>query len=206
MEQSNESTTDELVFKPVALSEWDDLEILFSALPAPSMCWCMYWKKTRSEWWGQTETNKASLKASIESGMVPGILAYRRGQVAGWCSIAPRSEFPSLDRSHTLKRIDDEPVWSITCFVIGKQHRRTGVGTALVQEAISHAVRNGARIIEAYPLCNEGGKRRMEGESFMGFASTFERLGFKQVSNRSDVRNIMRLYVEAHAESRHDDA
>ena len=44
-------------------------------------------------------------------------------------------------------------------------------------------------------MINEEGKYRTLGESFMGFASTFERLGFKQVSDRSRVRNIMRLYL-----------
>jgi GNAT superfamily N-acetyltransferase len=186
---------DELVFRPVTLSEWDDLETLFSSLPAPSMCWCMYWRKTRSEWWAQAENNKASMRAIVVSGKVPGILAYRDGQVAGWCSVAPRSEFPGLDRSPTLKRIDDKPVWSITCFVVAKQHRRKGVARALAREAVSHAIRHGARIIEAYPLLNKDGKYRMVGESFMGFVSTFKRLGFKQESDRSRVRNIMRLYV-----------
>jgi ribosomal protein S18 acetylase RimI-like enzyme len=195
MGQSKEPPKDELAFRPVTLSEWADLETLFSALPAPNMCWCMYWRKTRSEWWGQAEKNRASMRAIVESGMVPGILSYRNGQVAGWCSVAPRSEFSGLDRSRTLKRIDDESVWSITCFVIAKQHRRKGVASALAQEAISYAVRNGARIIEAYPLLNEDGKYRMVGESFMGFVSTFERLGFKQESDRSEVRNITRLYV-----------
>ena len=195
MEQSKEPPKDELVFRPVTLREWADLETLFSSLPVPNMCCCMYWRKTRSEWSGQADKNKASMRALVESGKVPGILAYRNGQVAGWCSVAPRSEFPGLDRSPTLKRIDDEPVWSITCFVIAKQHRRKGVASALAQEAISYAVRSGARIIEAYPFLNKDGKYRAMGESFMGFVSTFERLGFKQESDRSEVRNIMRLYV-----------
>lgn len=183
------------MFTPVTTNEWADLETLFSALPAPSMCWCMYWRKTRSEWWGHAEENKAAMRAIVESGRVPGILAYKGGQAVGWCSVAPRSEFPGLDRSPTLKRIDDEPVWSITCFVIAKEWRRGGVASALAQEAINYASQNGAQIIEAYPLTNEDGKYRMVGESFMGFVSTFQRLGFRQVSNRSRVRNIMRLCV-----------
>jgi GNAT superfamily N-acetyltransferase len=192
---SEEPSKDELVFKLVTISEWPDLEALFSALPAPRMCWCMYWRKTRSEWWGHGEENRASMRAVVESGRAPGILAYENGRAIGWCSVAPRSEFPGLDRSPTLKRIDDKPVWSITCFVIAKEYRRRGVATALAQEAIGYARRNGAQVIEAYPLINEDGKYRMVGESFMGFVSTFERLGFKQVSDRSQVRNIMRLYV-----------
>ncbi len=36
----------------------------------------------------------------------------------------------------------------------------------------------------------------MVGESFMGFVSTFERLGFKEGTARSDVRNLMRLVLD----------
>jgi hypothetical protein len=71
-----------------------------------------------------------------------------------------------------------------------------GVASALAQEAIRYATRNGALIIEAYPLLNKGGKYRLVGESFMGFVSTFDDLGFKQVTARSKVRNIMRLVLE----------
>ena len=99
------------------------------------------------------------------------------------------------NRSPTLKSIVHEPVWSITCFVIAKEFQRRGIATALTEAAIDYAKQNGARIIEAYPLINIEGKYRMVGESFMGFASTFERLGFKQVSERSKVRNIMGLYL-----------
>jgi len=65
----------------------------------------------------------------------------------------------------------------------------------LIQGAIDYAASHGARIIEAYPFINPGKKYRMVGEAFMGFASTFERLGFRPVSDKSKVRNIMRLYL-----------
>ena len=126
---------------------------------------------------------------------MPGILAYAGSQPVAWCSIAPRSEFPGLDRSPTLKRIDDEPVWSITCFAIAREYRRRGLTGLLAREAIAFAQRSGAQIIEAYPLINESRKYRTMGEAFLGFAATFERLGFKQASHRSRVRNIMRLDV-----------
>jgi hypothetical protein len=122
---------DEFVFKPVTMSEWGDLQTFFLRFPAPRMCWCMYWRKTRSEWWGSAEENKESMRTVIESGRVSGILAYKGGQPVAWCSVAPRSEFPGLDRSPTLKRIDDEPVWSITCFVIAKEYRRKGMTSIL---------------------------------------------------------------------------
>lgn len=49
-------------------------------------------------------------------------------------------------------------------------------------------------VIEAYPMTNLPRKRQTVGEAFMGFSTTFERLGFEQVSERSRVRNIWRLH------------
>jgi GNAT superfamily N-acetyltransferase len=192
-------SSDRFLFRPVTISEWTDFERFFSEIPASGCrtCWCMFWIKTRSEFSGHPEENRAAMKAIIESGRVPGILAYKGGQPVAWCAIAPRSELPGLDRSPTLKRIDDEPVWSITCFAIAQEYRGRGMTGVLVQEAIAWAAHNGARIVEAYPLISRENKRRTYGESYMGFASTFERLGFRQVSSRSRVRNIMRLVLPA---------
>ena len=54
----------------------------------------------------------------------PGLLAYVDGVPAGWVAVAPRDEYPRLDRSPKLRRLDDRPVWSITCFTIDRRHRR----------------------------------------------------------------------------------
>jgi len=83
----------------------------------------------------------------------PGLLAYVDGEPAGWCSIEPREKFGRLENSRTFKRVDDRPsVWSLNCFVVGKQHRRRGLMTTLLEAAIENARRRGAKIIEAYPV------------------------------------------------------
>ena len=132
------------------------------------------------------------MKEIVEGGVPPGILAYDGDEPVAWCSIAPRSEFPGLERSPTLRAVDSQPVWSITCFTIARSHRRMGLTPLLIRAAVEHAVENGAKIIEAYPMTNLPQKRRTVGEAFMGFSTTFERLGFEEMSNRSRVRNIWR--------------
>ncbi|MBN2230008.1 MAG: GNAT family N-acetyltransferase [Candidatus Thorarchaeota archaeon] len=182
-----------LVFREVTPATWADFETFFQNDPACNMCWCMYWRKPRSQLFGHATENKADMQRIVHTDTVPGFLAYKDGQVVGWCSVAPRSHYSGLDRSPPLKPIDDEPVWSITCFVVAKGYHRKGMTTALIKEAVRYAKEHGATIVEAYPLVNPDGKFRKPGESFMGFASTFEELGFTQVSERSEVRNIMRL-------------
>ena len=79
----------------------------------------MWWRLKRSEFDRQKgEKNRESMKAIVKSGEVPGIIIYLEGKPAGWCSLGPRENFPVLERSRIFKKIDDQPVWSIVCFVV----------------------------------------------------------------------------------------
>jgi len=184
-----------LSYKPVTISEWKDLRKLFSKGHEFSGCWCMYWRIKRSEFSKQYgEKNKKALRRVIQSGQVPGILAYLGNEPIGWCSIAPRDTFPVLDRSPTLKRIDDKSVWSIVCFFIAKEYRNHGYSKALIKAGLNYAKSNGAQIIEAYPL--KSTKPRVQSyQSYMGFHKTFKELGFNDAICRSKIRPIMRLFL-----------
>jgi GNAT superfamily N-acetyltransferase len=120
------------------------------------------------------------------------LIAYLGEQPVGWCSIAPRTEFPSLDRSPILKRVDDRAVWSLVCFFVARGARKRGVSLQLLKAAVVYARREGARIVEAYPIDAEGGATR-DGAAFTGFASTFRRAGFVEVARNSPRRPIVRL-------------
>ena len=155
----------------------------------------MYWRIRRTDCQHQFgEGNKLAFKKIIDDGKVPGILAYHVGQPVGWCSIALREEFAVLDRSPTLKRVDDQPVWAITCFFVSRPFRRRGLTEHLIQAAVRYAAGRGARVIEAYPLRTEI-TRLLPYERFMGIESTFTRLGFQVVARRSDRRPLMRLDI-----------
>jgi GNAT superfamily N-acetyltransferase len=56
-----------------------------------------------------------------------------------------------LERSRTIPRIDDLPVWSIVCFDVRPGYRRRGIATALLSGAIDYARAHGAIGVEAYP-------------------------------------------------------
>ena len=129
-------------------------------------------------------------KHIVEKGDGPGILAYDGDRAVGWCAIAPRSATPGLDRSPVAKPLDDAPAWSITCFYIDTQHRRHGMMAAVIEAAVEHARRNGARIVEAYPIDAE--RRALWGELFVGAASAFRASGFTEVARRTPTRPVMR--------------
>ena len=106
-------------FHRLTPERWTDFEELFGERGAAGGCWCMWWRLTQREFDAQKgEGNRRAMKAIVDSGRVPGVLAYHEGQPVGWCSVAPREEFPRLGRSRILKPVDDEPVWSVVCFFI----------------------------------------------------------------------------------------
>jgi GNAT superfamily N-acetyltransferase len=92
----------------------------------------------------------ADLHEMVSQGPPPGLLAFDGRVAVGWCQLTPRTLLPWLDRA--WQRIDDLPVWSISCLYIRKGHRRQGITLALVDAAIKTAKEAGAPALEAYPL------------------------------------------------------
>lgn len=187
---------DELIFRTLTPERWDDFEKLFGPRGAVGGCWCMWWRIKRSEFERhQGEDNRRAMHAIVSSGEVPGILAYSSGEAIAWCSVAPRQAFPALDRSPVLKPVDDRPVWSVVCFFIARPFRRQGLSESLLRGAVDYAARNGARIVEGYPI-EPKKDSAPDIYAFTGMASTFRNAGFQEVARRSPTRPIMRFFVE----------
>lgn len=142
-----------ITVQPVSLERWPDLQKLFGTNGAYAGCWCMFWRLPRSRFKEQKyEGNKAEMHHLLQTGAVPGLLAYDTNEPIGWCSLGPREQFHALENSRLLKRMDDQPVWSITCFFIARGYRNQGVMTQLLQGAVTYAGEQGAGIVEAYPI------------------------------------------------------
>ncbi len=182
----------DLEVHPLTPHRWQDLERLFGPRGACGGCWCMWWRVTRSQFAKQKGAgNRRALKKLVESGEVPGLLAYADGEPIGWCSVAPRETYPVLERSRTLKRVDDAPVWSVACFFVAKPYRRKGVTVELLRAAVEYARKHSARHIEGYPV--EPMKDAMPDVfAWTGLASAFRKAGFVEVLRRSKGRPIMR--------------
>jgi GNAT superfamily N-acetyltransferase len=120
-------------------------------------------------------------------------LAYTDDEPIGWCSIAPRETFGALERSRTLKRIDDKAVWSIVCFFVARPFRHSTLMAQLLAAAIDYAVAHGAKIVEGYPVDTRG-LSRASVELYMGVASAFRAAGFAPV--KREPRLIMRYFID----------
>ena len=185
-------------FYPATPERWSDLENLFGKNGANAGCWCMFWRLDRAMFKKtKGEGNHQILRQIVEADEQPGILAYDGKQAVGWCGIAPREKLVALESSRILKRVDEQPVWSITCFFIMKEARRQGSMEGLIKAAVKHAKTNGAKIVEAYPIDMQSPK--LSGQTFnsysgyMGVASAFRALGFESVGQASETQLIMRL-------------
>jgi GNAT superfamily N-acetyltransferase len=184
---------------PLTSARWDDFERLFGANGACAGCWCMFARQTRAEFdrlHGQA--NKEALRAIVEHGEVPGLLAYAAGVPVGWCSVAPQSAYPSILRSRILTSVDNEPTWSVVCFFVPRAARGQGVTRALLRAALRHAQANDAHVVEGYPV-DPAGQRLDNASAWHGVASTFREVGFTEVARRAPRRPIMRFLLESRA-------
>jgi len=184
-----------LSFHPLTPERWPDLERLFGKNGACGGCWCMWLRLPRKEFVaGKGDGNRRALKAIVEAGEVPGILAYAGHEPAGWCAVAPREQHPIWDRSRNFKRIDDEPVWSISCFFIAKPYRRRGMSRLLIEAAAAFVKRRGGRIVEGYPT--DSVTKTADPFVWTGMLSSFTAAGFKECARRSPTRPMVRLVVK----------
>lgn len=183
----------ELIFESLTTKTWQDFETLFGAQGGYSNCWCMYWRLTRREFnlGCSSGNNKAAMKALVEQGIIPGIIAYRKGQPVGWVSIAPREQFSSLERSPTLNRLDSQTVWSMVCFFASK-NMRGGLLGELIEGVVAYARQQGASIVEAYPNLSHNTSHPVS--RYMGTLKAFLAAGFLQ-EGQGGTKAILRKYL-----------
>jgi len=177
------------------ITRWEDFQELFGEKGACGGCWCMSWRLKKSVFEGQKGSgNKEAMKSLIEQNETVGVLAYIDGVPIGWCAVAPRDKYIRLENSKVFKRIDDEPVWSITCLYISKTYRRQRTSTELIKAAVNYCKLNQVEIVEAYPVVPYDNKVP---DAFLwtGIPSAFKEAGFLVVEQRSKWKIMMRYFL-----------
>lgn len=189
-----------LTVLPLTPGRWPDLEAVFGArgCSVARSCWCMAYRRSGAQLnppagTRRSDFNRAGLKSLVDAGHPPGLIGYLGNQPVGWISLGPREEFAKLKHSPVMKPVDDQPVWSVICFVVPAEHRRKGVAQALLRGAIAYAKKRGARLLEAYPV----DKRGPCGDETLWFGAKrmYDRAGFEVVARRKPARPVVRLKV-----------
>ncbi|MDQ2934005.1 MAG: GNAT family N-acetyltransferase [Chloroflexota bacterium] len=199
-----ERTAPELKIHPLTPRRMADLAKLFGQGGDPKWCWCAFNRVRGMTWANSTlESNRQVLADAVRTTArehrAPGLVAYRGSEAVGWVSLGPREDYDRIQHSVVLAPLDDKPVWSIICFVVGKSARGQGVARALLDAAIAYARQHGATLLEAYPAETDG-KRIPSASAYRGTVSMFERAGFEVVARRqfnktTPVRPIVRRRV-----------
>jgi len=178
------------VIRPLTPDLWPALEDLFGKGGASNGCWCMYWRIGSEYHRRDRAENRSALHEIVKRGPPPGLLAFDGERAVGWCQLTPREDLHWLERARFFQRVDDEPVWAISCFYVRRGYRKRGVMSALIAEALRAAKRAHAPAVEAYPVdttCSGA-----TSNVFTGTMAAFERAGFRTVAIRQESRPILR--------------
>jgi ribosomal protein S18 acetylase RimI-like enzyme len=190
----------DLTVKPATPARWQDLETVFLAkgCSVARGCWCMYYRRSGARphlppGMTHAQGNRADLKALVEARTPPGLIGYLGKVPAGWVSLGPRDTYAKLKRSPVMKAVDESPVWSIVCFVVPAEYRGQGIAHALLRGAVTYAEKQGATLLEAYPV--DKTERASDDSMWFGSKSLYDRAGFREVARRKPHRPIMRLAI-----------
>jgi GNAT superfamily N-acetyltransferase len=196
--------TADLEIVPLTRKRLPDLAALFGQGGDPKWCWCSFYRLRSVDFSSSSQASnrrvlEEAVRTTARDGRAPGLVAYRDGEAVGWVSLGPRDDYRRLQHSKILAPLDDKPVWSIVCFVVGRASRGQGVARALLDAAIDYAREHGATLLEAYPVETDG-RRVPAANAYKGTVGMFEGAGFEVVARRqhnrtTPVRPIVRRRV-----------
>ncbi len=186
------------VIKPLTPELWPAFEDLFGKQGACYGCWCTHFRlrpAVRRE--NDRQRNKDHIRARIEAGPPPGLLAFDGDAAVGWMQIGPRADVPEWNNAGRVSAplatedADDNGVWAISCFFTRNSARGRGLSHRLVAAGIGFARENGARLLEACPIDYSRDSRSVG--LFVGSTRVFEKAGFVRVAERKAGRPLMRM-------------
>ena len=187
-----------LTTHPLTPERWPDLEAVFNAkgCSVARGCWCMYYRVSGAQPWPSSRSpraqqSRAAFRKLVDSGEPPGLLGYFGKVPVGWVALGPREDYPKLQRSPVMKPVDDQPVWSITCFVVPAAYRGQGVASALLAAAVAYAKRRGVRLLEGYPV--DKAQRSSPDSMWFGSKTMFDAAGFEEIARRKPTRPVVRI-------------
>lgn len=170
---------------PATPDRWEDVLTVLGA-SGDRGCWCQAPRgfDAGGDGTSDPDVRRRLLQSQLAEEPPAGMLAYVEGEVAGWCGFGIRTALPRMNRSRTIPKVDEQPVWSILCFNVRVGFRRKGVAAALLDGVVDYARRSGAPGVEAYPVDPEG-SRVNTSFGYVGVTPMFEKAGFRRILETS---------------------
>jgi ribosomal protein S18 acetylase RimI-like enzyme len=126
--------------------------------------------------------NRQQKERLVKNGRAHGVIVYANRESVGWCQYGPREELPRMDNARNYRNLapkdEKERLWRITCFVVDKNYRKSGVASTALEAALESIRKKGGGLVEAIPV-----RETDQGPGYMytGTVSMFEKMGFKVV-------------------------
>ena len=118
---------------PLTADLWPAFEELFGKQGACYGCWCTHFRLSPAmRRASNRDRNKDHIRARIEAGPPPGLLALRDGVADGWMQIGPRFDVPEWNNAGRasapteLADAADPAVWAVSCFFLRTKARGRG--------------------------------------------------------------------------------
>ncbi len=154
----------------------------FTDNPRWSGCYCFFpiHDPQTIEWHTRTGAeNRASITECIAGGRTAGFLAYRGGEVVGWCNAGPWSMYPML---RDLPQPETDRLGVVFCFVVAPQARGQGVARSLLAAACDGLRAQGMTAVQAKPMKTA----KSAAENHLGPLSMYLDAGFEVVRETED--------------------
>jgi GNAT superfamily N-acetyltransferase len=176
---------------PATAERWPQLGRVFGARGKdPTSCWCQRFRRH------EEPDNRGALQREIHDADLPvGLLAYLHDDVVGWTRVVPRLMLPGITENRALARIlDEDPdAWWVSCFVVRREHRGSGIGVALLEAAVDWAAQHGASVLDGHPVDTDGLVGTPSPSAvFTGTLAMFQRVGFAEIGRTYRTRPVMR--------------
>ena len=140
-----------IAFHEVDASRWDDLERLFESLRWTEILLVHGLESRGKKREGSgPESGDETHRGRRRPHRVAGVTSSA-GEPVAWCSIAPRPTYRDLGGPTDVGERPEE-VWSLACFFIRRALRGKGLTRLIIEAAVQHAAKRGAKVVEAYPV------------------------------------------------------
>ena len=87
-------------------------------------------------------------------------------------------------------------IWSVTCFVVRKGWRQSGLTYELATATVAYGQHVDARILEGYPIEPPPGKTVIWDEASVGLLQVFEEAGYEVVASPTLRRRVVRRSLD----------
>jgi GNAT superfamily N-acetyltransferase len=184
-----------LKLQPLTVDNWHLFEDVMGEKGGCGGCWCMYFRMSSTEFPNDKyEGHKGRMYDLVKAGNPTGLIATINKEAVGWIAFAPREDHKRIENSRAFKRIDDKPVWSITCFFIKKEFRKMGLSEQMIKGVIDFAKKKRIKTREAYPAIPYSDKVPAP-FLWVGILSAFTKNGFEVVQQNGKSRAMVRFEI-----------